>query len=226
VFIEVSQDEYQRLLDAVRARKPFEQLEEQVRGMRRESVGARLERAKSMLEDISTKLGKTPPRVEIRHDDLRLPPGPWAPFWSILAHVLNNAVDHGLESDDERRRSGKSVPAKFVLSAQVREGEVVIDVRDDGRGIDWERVRELAATRGLPHQSERELTQALFSDGFSLKDQVSETSGRGVGLAAVKNVVTAMGGRIELESTQKVGTTWRFLFSLAALGDTGSEEER
>jgi two-component system chemotaxis sensor kinase CheA len=226
VFIEVSQDEYRGLLDAVSARKPYPQLEELVRGMRRESVGARLERAKSMLEDTSRKLGKTPPQVEIRHDDLRLPPGPWAPFWSILSHVLNNAVDHGVESDDERRSSGKSVPAKVGLSAQVRDGQVVIEVKDDGRGIDWERVRELAAERGLPSQSQRELEQALFSDGFSLKYQVSETSGRGVGLAAVKNVVMAMGGRIELESTHKVGTTWRFHFTLATLSDAGLEDER
>jgi two-component system, chemotaxis family, sensor kinase CheA len=226
LFIEVSQDEYQGLLDAVRAKKPFAQLEELVRGMRREAVGARLERAKSMLEDTSAKLGKTAPQVEIRHDDLRLPPGPWAPFWSILSHVLNNAVDHGVESDDERRSAGKPLPARVGLSARVREGEVVIEVTDDGRGIDWERVRELAAQRGLPSKSQRELEQALFSDGFSLKYHVSETSGRGVGLAAVKNVVTAMGGRIELESTQKVGTTWRFHFPLAAIGDSGSEEER
>jgi len=226
VFIEVSQDEYQSLLDAVKARKPFSQLEELVRGMRRESVAVRLERAKGMLEDTSVKLGKTPPKVEIQHGDLRLPPGPWAPFWTILAHVLNNAVDHGLENDDERRQAGKSVPARIALSARLSEGEVVIEVKDDGRGIDWERVRELAASRGLPSKNQRELEQALFSDGFSLRHQVSETSGRGVGLAAVKNVVNAMGGRIELESTPKSGSTWRFLFSLATLGDAGSEEER
>lgn len=226
VFIEVSQDEYQRLLDAVSAKKPFAQLEELVRGMRREAVGARLERAKSMLEDTSNKLGKTPPLVDIQHDDLRLPPGPWAPFWSILSHVLNNAVDHGVEGDDERRSVGKSVPAKVGLSARLRQGEIVIEVKDDGRGIDWQRVRELAAQRGLPSQSQRDLEQALFSDGFSLKYQVSETSGRGVGLAAVKNVVTAMGGRIELESTPKVGTTWRFHFTPATITDSGSEDER
>lgn len=226
VFIEVSQDEYQGLLDAVSARKPFEQLAEMVRGMRREAVAVRLERAKSMLEDTSSKLGKTPPRVEISHGGLRLPPGPWAPFWSILSHVLNNAVDHGVEGDDERRSLGKSVPANVSLSARMHDGEVVIDVKDDGRGIDWERVRELAAQRGLPSQSQRELEQALFSDGFSLKYKVSETSGRGVGLAAVKNVVTAMGGKIELTSKQKEGTTWRFRFPLASLGDAGSEDDK
>lgn len=226
VFIEVSHDEYQALLDAVKAKKPFAQLEELVRGMRRESVAMRLERAKGMVEDTSAKLGKATPRVEIQHGDLRLPPGPWAPFWSVLAHVVNNAVDHGLESDDERRAAGKSLPATIALLARLREGEVVIEVKDDGRGIDWNRVRELAVARGLPSKSQVDLEQALFSDGFSLRYQVSETSGRGVGLAAVRNVVKAMGGRLELESSKGVGSTWRFIFSLATLGDASSEEER
>jgi signal transduction histidine kinase len=225
VFIEVSQDEYRRLLDAVDQKRPLAELEQLVRGLRRESVGARLARAKGMLHDASVKLGKTPPQVEISHDDLRVPPGPWAPFWSIFAHVLNNAVDHGIESDEERERAGKSVPAKITLSGKRRGGEVVLEVEDDGRGIDWERVRALAVERGLPSQSQRDLEQALFSDGFSLKYQVSEVSGRGVGLAAVKNVVTAMGGRIELESKLGAGTTWRFHFSLATLLDAGSADD-
>jgi len=225
VFIEVSQEEYQRLLTAVRRREPAEQLEQLVRGLRRESVAVRLERAKVMLEDTSRKLGKTPPQVEISHDDLRVPPGPWAPFWSVLSHVLNNAVDHGLESDQERRDAGKTVPAKVWLSIHALAGEVVVEVRDDGRGIDWERVRSLAKERGLPSQSRSDLEQALFSDGFSLRHQVSEVSGRGVGLAAVKNVVTALGGKIELDSEQRVGTAWRFRFSLTTLGDSTAEDD-
>jgi signal transduction histidine kinase/HAMP domain-containing protein len=223
VFIEVSQDEYQRLLDAVSARQPFEQLEQLVRGLRRESVATRLERAKTILESTSRKLGKTPPRVEISYDELRVPPGPWAPFWSVLSHVLNNAVDHGVESDDERRSAGKSVPATVGLSVRLRDGEVIIEVRDDGRGIDWDRVRSLAAERGLPSKSQADLEQALLSDSFSLRHEVSEVSGRGVGLAAVKSVVTAMGGRIELESKLHAGAAWRFRFSLATLGDSGPE---
>jgi signal transduction histidine kinase len=225
VFIEVSQDEYRRLLDAVDQKRPLAELEELVRGLRRESVGARLTRAKSMLQDTSAKLGKTPPQVDIDHDDLRVPPGPWAPFWSIFSHVLNNAIDHGIESDEERERAGKSIPAKITLSAKQDDGEIVLEVHDDGRGIDWERVRALAVERGLPSQSQRDLEQALFSDGFSLKYQVSEVSGRGVGLAAVKNVVTAMGGRIELESTLGAGAAWRFRFSLATLLDAGSVDD-
>jgi two-component system chemotaxis sensor kinase CheA len=225
VFIEVSRDEYERLLDAVCKRKPIAQVEQMVRGLRREPASARLEHAKRILIDTSIKLEKTPPRVEMRHDDLRLPPGPWAPFWSVLSHVLNNAVDHGVESDDERLAAGKPLPSTIWLSTTVMAGDVVIEVRDDGRGIDWERVRSVAAERGLPSQSLADLERALFSDGFSLKHQVSEVSGRGVGLAAVRTVVTAMGGQIELESTPHAGTTWRFRFSLAALSDSGSETE-
>jgi two-component system chemotaxis sensor kinase CheA len=225
VFIEVSRDEYQRLLDAVRKRKPMDQIEQLLRGLRREPVSARLERAKAMLVDTSEKLGKTPPRVEIRHDDLRLPPGPWAPFWSVLAHVLNNAADHGVEDDEERRAAGKAIPANVWLSTRIVAGELVIEVRDDGRGIDWDHVRSLAVERGLPSQSREQLEQALLSDGFSLKYQVSEMSGRGVGLAAVRTVVMAMGGRIELESAEGIGTTWRFRFSLSALNDSGGDDE-
>jgi two-component system chemotaxis sensor kinase CheA len=225
VFIDVSREEYEKLLAAVGERKPIEQIEEMLKALRRESVAMRLERAKSMLVDTATRLGKTAPRVVIRHDDLRVPPGPWAPFWSIFSHVTNNAADHGLESDAERRKAGKVIPATVWLSTSVDEGEVVIEVRDDGRGIDWNRVRLLAAERGLPERSQRDLEQALLSEGFSLKYQVSEISGRGVGLAAVRNVVSAMGGKIEVESKPGTGTTWRFRFSLATLGEPDADGE-
>jgi signal transduction histidine kinase/HAMP domain-containing protein len=224
VFIEVSRDEYERLLDAVCKRKPIAQVEQLVRGLRFESASARLEHAKRVLVDTSIKLDKTPPRVEIRHDDLRLPPGPWAPFWSILSHVLSNAVDHGVESDEERLAAGKPLPSTVWLSTTVVAGDVIIEVRDDGRGIDWERARSLAVERGLPSQSQADLEQALLSNGFSLRQEVSQISGRGVGLAAVQTVVTAMGGEIELESTPHVGTTWRFRFSLATLSGSDSDD--
>lgn len=225
VFIEVSRDEYDRLLEAVRKKSPLSEVEQLVRGLRRESVRARLEHAKGVVVDTSVKLGKTPPRVEIGHADLRVPPGPWAPFWSVLSHVLNNTADHGLEEDAERKSAGKPVPARVWLSARLQGGDVLIEVRDDGRGIDWERVRALATERGLPHQSRDDLERALFSDGFSLKHRVSEVSGRGVGLSAVRTVVAAMGGKIELESTKHEGTTFRFRLPAATLADTGADED-
>jgi two-component system, chemotaxis family, sensor kinase CheA len=155
--------------------------------------------------------------VELKHNDLRVPPGPWAPFWSVFSHVLNNALDHGLESDEERRAANKPVPGRMQLSIAATEHEIIVEMSDDGGGIDWELVRKHAAARQLPCRTRAELERALFSDRFSTREHVSQVSGRGVGLGAVEHVVTAMGGRIELESTAGVGTTWRFRFPEAFL---------
>lgn len=220
VFLEVSRDEYERLLLAVQHREPAERIEQLVRDLRREPVAARFEHAKRVLGEAARKLGKSQPQVNIQHGDLRVPPGPWAPFWTIFAHILNNAVDHGLEEDAERLAAGKSVPGTITLAVAITQGEIVIDVRDDGRGIDWERVRRRAAERGLPSQSEADLKQALFSHGFSMREEVTEVSGRGVGLSAVQHVVTAMGGRIQLESTLGAGTSWQFRFPAATFTDS------
>jgi two-component system chemotaxis sensor kinase CheA len=126
-------------------------------------------------------------------------------------------MDHGLEDDDERRSAGKAVPGTIALSVRVDGAEVVVEVRDDGRGIDWERVRQRASERNLPSESRAELERALFTEKFSTRDRVTLVSGRGVGLSAVHHVVTAMGGRIELESEPGVGTTCRFRFAASAL---------
>jgi two-component system chemotaxis sensor kinase CheA len=222
VFLEISREQYEQLLDAFSRREPVEKLEQLVHDLRCEPIATRLEHAKRLLELGSKHLGKTPPVVELEHGDLRVPPGPWAPFWSIFAHVLNNAMDHGLESDDERRSSGKPVPGTIGLAVRVSHGEILVEVRDDGSGIDWDRVREQAAARKLPHQTRAELERALFSDRFTTRDHVSQVSGRGVGLAAVQHVVSAMGGKIELESARGAGTTWRFRFPESSLTHTTS----
>ena len=150
------------------------------------------------------------PEVSIVHNDLRLPPGRFAPFWSIFSHLITNAADHGLETDDQRSAAGKALPGKVKLSTSLVRDELVVEISDDGRGIDWERVRSAAEARGLPHRSQKDLELALMSEGFSLKNSVSELSGRGVGLSAVHSVITALGGKIELESQHGKGSTWRF----------------
>ncbi len=217
VFLEVSREQYEQLVDAFHRREPVEKLEQLVHDLRCEPIATRLENAKRLLQVGAKQLGKTPPNVELKHNDLRVPPGPWAPFWSVFSHVLNNAVDHGLESDEERQSANKPVPGAMELSIVATGHEIVVEVRDDGSGIDWDLVREQAAARQLPCRTRADLERALFSDRFTTRDHVSQVSGRGVGLAAVEHVVTAMGGRIELESTRGVGTTWRFRFPEAFL---------
>jgi two-component system chemotaxis sensor kinase CheA len=217
VFLEVSREQYEQLVDAFNRREPMEKLEQLVHDLRCEPIATRLEQAKRLLQVGAKQLGKTPPRVELQHNDLRVPPGPWAPFWSVFSHVLNNALDHGLESDEERRAAGKPVPGAMELAITSNSHEIIVEMRDDGSGIDWDLVKEHAAARKLPCQTRADLERALFSDRFTTREHVSQMSGRGVGLAAVQHVVTAMGGKIELETTRGVGTTWRFRFPEAFL---------
>jgi two-component system, chemotaxis family, sensor kinase CheA len=225
-FVEISREEYQRLVDAIAKRRPLSELDALVRGLRHEPTLRRLTRAKEVIQDAARKLHKSPLNVEVVHNDLRLSPGPLAPFWSVLPHILTNAVDHGIEPDEERRELGKSLPANMWLTTALAGSEFIVEVKDDGRGIDWERVRDIAKTRGFSHRTQEELEQTLFSDGFSLKERVSEVSGRGVGLAAVRSVVTALSGSCELRSSKGQGVTWRFRFPAQNLIEEGHEPAR
>jgi signal transduction histidine kinase len=137
-------------------------------------------------------------------------------FWASLVHVVRNAVDHGIEdSGDDRRAQGKPRTATIDLSADLVGEELVVIVRDDGAGIDWERVREKAAARRLPHETRDDLVDALFAAELSTKDEVTDLSGRGVGLSAVRAAVAGLGGTCHTESTRGAGTA--FIFSIPAV---------
>ncbi len=209
-FVEVSESEYERFLQLLQKRTPHGVLEEFVISLRQETADWRLRRAAEALLGSCERLGKPRPRVSVEHNEVRVLSGRLAPFWSVLGHVLNNAADHGIEDEVERKAQGKAARALVRLSTRLSGSHLIVEVGDDGRGIDWEHVRALALTRGLPAGSERDLVNALLSDGFSLKGDVSEVSGRGVGLSAVQSVVTALGGAIEVSSRRGEGTTWRF----------------
>jgi two-component system chemotaxis sensor kinase CheA len=127
-----------------------------------------------------------------------------------LMHIVRNAIDHGMETPEERRQSGKPERGTICLWAAQKGNHVVIEVRDDGRGIDSERVRSKAVSRGLigPGQelSRDEIYELLFLPGFSTRDEVSDLSGRGVGMDVVKNNITQLSGMVELNSDVGQGT--------------------
>ena len=103
----------------------------------------------------------------------------------------------------------------------VRRGaDLVIEVKDDGQGIDWDRLAQKARAAGLPADTRADLERALFTDGISSRDEVSDTSGRGIGMGAVQAACQSLGGTIELESVMGGGTTFRFCLPNAS----GSEE--
>jgi chemotaxis protein histidine kinase CheA len=131
-----------------------------------------------------------------------------------LLHLLRNAIDHGVESTDERLRIGKPAEATVRIIAGVAGQRLHLRVSDDGAGIDVEVVRKRAITTGLLDAamarlaSEREILRTIFAAGFSTREQVSEVSGRGIGLNIVLDVVENLGGKIEVETRLGRGTTF------------------
>lgn len=130
-----------------------------------------------------------------------------------LMHIIRNALDHGIEPADERRRKGKNPVGRVTLTAYQQGNSVVLDVTDDGRGIDVEKVRRVAIQRGLVGEKDaidqQRAHELLFTPGFSTAAQVSEISGRGVGLDVVKRNIQELKGTIEVLTRMGEGTTFR-----------------
>ena len=128
-----------------------------------------------------------------------------------LTHIIRNAVDHGLETEEKRRAAGKTDPATVTLRAAHRSGRVLIDVSDNGAGINRERVLQIAIDKGLVPAdvvlTDQEIDKLLFLPGFSTAAKVTDLSGRGVGMDVVRSAIQKLGGRINITSTPGVGTT-------------------
>ncbi len=135
----------------------------------------------------------------------------WRPFWASFVHAVRNAVDHGIEAVDDRDPAKPTTPTLAFVTRRAGD-RLEISLSDDGRGIRWEAVRQAALRRGLPATSEADLIGALFADGVSTQDEVTDVSGRGVGMAALREVSERLGGRVEVDSAIGRGTTLRFVF--------------
>jgi len=135
-----------------------------------------------------------------------------------LTHILRNAVDHGVEKPADREAAGKSRAGEIRLSASHRSGSVCIEIKDDGAGVNRPRVKQIAIDKGLIPENadltDAEIDNLLFLPGFSTAKEISNLSGRGVGMDVVKNAVTALGGRINISSTPGKGSTFTIILPL------------
>jgi len=137
-----------------------------------------------------------------------------------LVHILRNSIDHSIETPPERIAKGKSETGNVQLKAFHQNGMVVIEIIDDGAGVNYERVRQRAIQRGLITSalaqglSKKELIELIFLPGFSTKESISNLSGRGVGMDVVKNNIVNIGGAIEVLSEEDIGTTIRLKIPL------------
>lgn len=203
--IQVDDADYEQILHAVVERKPLVEIEAQLRSWQLEPTRRVFGRLKDQVKRLAERLGKSGISVEIRDAGVRLPSEDWAPFWSSLVHVVRNSVDHGFDEDDTAKRIRFS-------ARRDDDGDLLIEVSDNGRGIDWARVKEMAIRKDLPARTEADLKAALFADGVSTRENVTAISGRGVGMAAVLAETTERGGSIDIESLRGQGTTFRFQF--------------
>jgi two-component system chemotaxis sensor kinase CheA len=164
---------------------------------------------------LAQRLGKGELQVDIDGGGVRLDPQRWKGLWSELVHVVRNAVDHGMESPEERQAASKAQPARLWLRTTIAGDHLCIDVEDDGRGIDWAAIRRVAGEKGLPHASQEDLTAALLAPDVTTRDRVTVTSGRGIGLSSVAELAAALGGSVAVTSQRGAGTLFRLTLPLA-----------
>lgn len=210
--VELSDWHFDWLGELVRRGASSVDLLEELRRLRWETSERSLTRLAQHAQALAARLGKQTVNVEIDADSTRLEPERWAPLWSALVHVVRNAVDHGVESPEERALQGKPALGRLRFSARLNELEYRLEVEDDGRGIDWEAVRARCQAQGRASATHADLLAALLSPDFSTRTEVTETSGRGIGLAVLAGAVRQLGGRLAVESQAARGTRWLLTF--------------
>jgi HAMP domain-containing protein/HPt (histidine-containing phosphotransfer) domain-containing protein len=207
-MIEIPESEYTALVSRLSRNERQEDVLHQVLSWQLEPASRSLLRLADQAKALSRRLGKGELDVEVIGSAVRLDPDIWGSFFSELLHVVRNAVDHGFPPVDERHENGTAPRHTLILRAETVNDTLTFEVTDDGRGIDWSAIEEKARARGLPHATPAELLAALCADGVTTREQVTETSGRGVGMAAFRRRVEAMRGRLEVRSSPGAGTSW------------------
>lgn len=192
-------------------RRRFAELEERLTGLRMVPLGATLERAARAGRTVARAAGKAV-EFETAGGDVRLDKSLADRVAEPLLHLLRNAVDHGIESAEERRAAGKDARGRVRIEAFSEGSRVVLRVSDDGRGVDSGLVARAAVERGLvapgARVSDEQALRLIFRPGFSTAARASLVSGRGVGLEVVEHAVEAAGGEVRVRSVRGRGTTF------------------
>jgi two-component system chemotaxis sensor kinase CheA len=211
-MVEVPAEELAALARELQAGMPVERAVARLTSLGFEPMEIHLGRLAAQARALSERLGKGEPIVQIEGQGPRLDPARWASLFAELGHLVRNAVDHGFESPEQRALAGKSTPPRLRLGGGLRDGALEIEIEDDGRGIDWQALRRSAEKQGIVAETEDELTAAVFALGVTSREQVDETSGRGVGMAALHARVRELGGTITVNSRPGLGTRWKLSF--------------
>jgi two-component system, chemotaxis family, sensor kinase CheA len=210
--IELSRTEHAAFVERVKRGLPHSALCAEASSWTLEPLEKRLHAVGEQAKVLAQRLGKGEIQIVIDSGAVRQSREAWRAFWSAFSHAVRNAIDHGLEPTDERVALGKSRAGSIELRSYVSRDRYVIEIADDGRGIDWGAVATKARDLGLTCVGRSDLEERLFDDGFSTAPRTTAVSGRGIGMGVLRAATHARGGHIQVESTSGSGTRIRFVF--------------
>lgn len=201
------------------------EIQEAVMSIRMLPVSFVFNRFPRVVRDLSQKLGKSI-ELLIEGGETELDKGLTEKLVDPLTHLVRNSIDHGIESSDVRTARGKNPTGKVLLKANQQGGNIIISIQDDGGGLNRQKILEKAREKNITvsdNPTDAEVWQLIFAPGFSTATQVTDVSGRGVGMDVVKRNVQALGGRIEIESREGEGATFtiRLPLTLAIVDGMG-----
>lgn len=195
----------------------IEEIRDGALGLRMVQIGETFQRFQRVVRDTSMGLGKQI-QLEISGEDTELDKSVVEKIGDPLMHLVRNALDHGLETPEDRQAAGKNPTGKLGLHAYHDSGHIVIEVRDDGRGLARDKILRKAVEKGIvaPEQvlSDAEVNMLIFAPGFSTADQVTDISGRGVGMDVVKRNIEALRGSVQVRSVPGQGCTFEIRLPL------------
>ncbi|MGE5488186.1 MAG: chemotaxis protein CheA, partial [bacterium] len=215
---QIHHDPELRALDSPRLQRNLAQLARTTNELQRTAMSLRMEpigqlfrRMLRLVRDLSRKAGKQAV-LELSGEDTELDRTIVEELSDPLIHMIRNSLDHGLETPEERRAAGKDPVGHIRLRAAHQAGHILVEISDDGRGINRDKVLAKARDRGLVAAdailSDAEVFALIFEPGFSTADRVSDVSGRGVGMDVVRKHIQKLRGRIEVQSSAGQGTTF------------------
>lgn len=215
--VEVALSELEAMMKAAREGAPGAQLSAMLARLKLERAPVRLRRIGDQARSLAQRLGKTSLHVEVKaQGDVRFERQRWAAFWAAFIHPIRNALDHGIEPPAERLAAGKPAEGRLTIAVKGDAQSITVELSDDGRGVDFDKVRAKARALGLPHATETQLTAALFAEGLSTADHATELSGRGIGMSALREAARSLGGVVIVQSKRGEGTSLRVRFPVTS----------
>lgn len=178
--------------------------------------GEVFETHKLLFESTAHRMGVLMDQIGINGEHIKVNGEQLKPLLRSWVHIFRNIIDHGIESPEERIKKGKELQGKITIDVQKNNHFLMIQIHDDGRGVDIEAISKRALQKGLVTEekiktiSKEEILNFIFVDGFSTKKVSSEISGRGMGLASVKKEIEKLSGTVQVQSQKDIGTTFLF----------------